>query len=699
MPATKTNAGGRSASVAVQLSLAAWNPNPEPQSNPVMEARVIERYKGHIGVSWSYLSELWGQDNVAKYQQRGTIRSLRRGGNGRTALIDWQSMGTKLKTRVVEALGCDPATMDRESLLKGILRKREQLLLDMEAYEYYSKITGKDGHFLKPGKVTELWNGAKILDAIGELLEQKKHASVMSGVRLNVKREFEALSDEISQQLAEWPNNLPASGDRLRKKYNEYKLHGYEVLVHGLTGKNSNHKARPVEENAVIEALVASGAKLNDVQVAKVASTLGVNMDRRRVQEIRTRNEAMLVASRDGKRAFTNTVTMQVDRERPDMPLKMWSLDGWTAELYYQERNEKGSSYWHRLVVEIVVDVMNDYPVGYAIGENEDAGLITAALRDAVHHTREVLGGYFAPWQIQSDHYALKTMTPKYGALAKYVTPASVGNAKAKPIERYFAYLESEYLFAFVNNAGHNITSKAKANDEWLNTHKYQFPDREGLFQQVGKIIEIERSRKIAAVRKAWEAGGCQYRRPLDMGNYLQAFGDIGKGNMLTPNGLRLVRDGVEYKFDCFDIAMRQHRGERWTLHYDLGDMNQALAVSEDGTLRYLVEAKKKVPMALVDYREEDWKALAEYRQFNARMSETVTEHVCGAQEMARNYVTRAQLESPLSGLLLTDGKGRHKDAKRMAQKALENTYVEYVDVEADRPVREKAVEDIWNRI
>ena len=659
--------------------------------------KIIERYNGHVGVSGAWLADCIGKNVYDNGLKRGAVRSLRRGGNGRTALIDWQSMGTKMKAKVIDALGCDPAQMSRESLLRSILVRREQQLLDTQAYEYYSQVTGKDGRMLKPEKVTELWNGAKILDAIGELLEEKRRAAEMGRLKMSVKREFEALATEIDQQLVEWPNSLPISGDRLRKKFNDYQLHGYEVLVHGLTGKESNHKARSVDVNAVVEALIASGAKLNDAQVAKAAESLGVKIDRRRVQEIRTKNATMLAARREGKRAYANTITMQVDRERPDMPMKMWSLDGWTAELYYQDRDARGVNYWHRLVVEMVVDVMNDYPIGYAIGEQEDAALITAALQDAIHHTREVLGGYYAPWQIQSDHYALKTMTPKYGALAKYVTPASVGNAKAKPVERYFAYLESEYLWVLVNNGGHNITAKTSANDEWLNAHKYRFPDREGVLQQIGKIIEIERSRKIAAVREAWQNGDARYHRELNMGEYLLAFGETGRGNMLTPNGLKLVRDGVEYKFDSFDIEMREHRGERWTLRYDLGDMNQALAVSEDGRLRYMVEAKKRVPMALVDYEEEDWKALAEYRQFNAQLTERVTEHVCQVQDRAREFVTRAQLESPMSALLLTDSKGQHKQNKRQAQRQLvEDVAFEEVG-ESHAKVREMA--DIWDRL
>ena len=73
-----------------------------------MESKVIERYNGHVGVGGAWLAEYIGKNIYDNSLKRGTIRSLRRGGNGRTALIDWQSMGTKMKARVIEALGCDP---------------------------------------------------------------------------------------------------------------------------------------------------------------------------------------------------------------------------------------------------------------------------------------------------------------------------------------------------------------------------------------------------------------------------------------------------------------------------------------------------------------------------------------------------------------------------------------------------------------
>ena len=668
--------------------------------------KIIERYNGHVGVNGGWLAHTIGQPNYNSALTRGHIRSLRRGGNGRTALIDWQSMGTKMKARVIEALGCDPAQMSRETLLRSILQKREAQLLDTEAYEYYSRVTGKDGHYLKPEKVTELWNGAKILDAIDELLEEKRRAAEMGRLKLSVKREFEALANEIDQQLVEWPNSLPTSGDRLRKKYNEYKLHGYEVLVHGLTGKESNHKARSVDEKAVVEALLMHGSELSDVQVSKIAETLGVKIDRRRVQEMRKQNEMMITRSREGKSAYSNEVMMQAKRERPDMPLKMWSLDGWTCELYYQEtkidsKGHRRTSYLNRLILEVVVDVMNDYPIGYAIGEQENIALITEALQDAVRHTREVLGGYYAPWQIQSDHLGLTGLKPKYQALAKYVTPASVGNAKAKPIERYFGYLQSEYLFMCENYAGHGITAKTrKKNDEYLRDIVKNFPDRAGVEAQIKKMIEIDRARKIAAVREAWEQGEARYHRALNMEGYLLAFGERSKGNMLMPSGLKLVRDGQEHVFDCFDLKMREQRGERWQVCYDPADWNQALALSEDGTLRFMIEQKTKVPMALVDYEEGDWQTVAKVRDFNNGLHEAVAAHEEGVRELANGYISRQQIEGPLSVHLVTDRNGQHKMHKRAEQKRLAAAagYTDYEEV-GESPAKAREMADIWDRL
>ena len=177
---------------------------------------------------------------------------------------------------------------------------------------------------------------------------------------------------------------------------------------------------------------------------------------------------------------------------------------------------------------------------------------------------------------------------------------------------------------------------------------------------------------------------------------------------MLTPSGLKLIRDGREHLFDCFDIKMREKRGERWQVYYDAGDWNQALAVSEDGRERYLIEAKTKVPMALVDYEEKDWTALARMREFNNGLLEAVTAHENDVFTAASGYVTREQIEGPLSVHLVTDRKGHHKDHKRAEQKRLVAAtagYADYEEVEegcnsvAAKKTGKRVLEEIWDRV
>lgn len=191
-------------------------------------------------------------------------------------------------------------------------------------------------------------------------------------------------------------------------------------------------------------------------------------------------------------------------------------------------------------------------------------------------------------------------------------------------------------------------------------------------------------------------------KKPLNMERYLRVYGEQTRGNMLTPNGLKVIREGKEYKFDCWDIEMREHRGERWTIHYDIEDMNQALAVSEDGTLRYMIERKKKVPMALVDYTEQDHRNLLEYKDFNSRLVGSLQDRNIKMKQIAEGFISRQMLEGDLSGRLLTDAMGQHKDRKAEERKKklaeiVEDTEYEEVSSAEKREVKRKAHE-IWDR-
>ena len=681
-------------------------PSPEQRRQKKrIEMQAVEKYNGNIVVqaAWLVESGVMSYDMYKWNARQHHIRVVRRGGNGRTALVDYQSMSPAIKRRITEVLGCEPTeAIKKTSLLLDVIRNREAQCKDMEAGAYYGTITDKSGRLLAEEKVSKLYNGARILNAISDCLEMVEAAATMRKQRFSIQREFEKFSYNLSQELNElYPNSLPLNSRRLLDKWKEYKECGYDALVHGLTGKEGNRKGALSEEDArglaaVISELSAQGNKLSDVTVAELLAHAGLKVSSRRVQEIRTKNNLINKAQREGVKNFRNTELMQVDRIRPSQPMLMWCSDGWDAELYY--RNEK--SRFNRLTIVVVTDCYNDYPMGYAIGDRENGELIIEAYKNALRHAEELFGMAVMPYQIQSDNYAKSMLTPYYTAICKAYTPAAVGNAKSKPIEQYFRTLQSR-LAIYPNYSGHNITAKKQPNDEFTNSWSAAFPDRDGVIMQLHSLMSMEREAKRAALMEAWAERNEAKVVMLDRVQYLMQFGEVSRGNMLTPNGIKLIRDSKEYKYECRDIRMREQRGERWRIHYDLGDMNQVVAVSEDGRSRFLMEAKKKVHMALADCTAEDFETLADYRGWNEQLLAHVSEGRSKNQVQAAEFIERKQLYGTLAGRLLTEG-GQHKDLKAAERKRLAVAAEQSEKAERQAVKREKKqrrVEDIYEQL
>lgn len=678
------------------------SPAPE-QKRTIKAMQGIEVWNKSIVVqaSWLIDSGILSKPNYDWHVHQRNLRVVRRGGNGRTALVDWQSMAEGLKRRVVEVLGCEPTeAVKKTSLLLDVIRDREAQCKDMEAGRYYSSLTDRSGRLLPEEKIDRMYNGARILAAISDCLAMVESAAAMRKQRFSIRMEFEGFARLLAGEIAEvYPHSLPGNPRRLQDKWREFKEVGYEALVHGLTGKEGNRKPAMSEEDAkglaaVISELSALGNNLSDVTVAELLERAGVSVSRRRVQEVRKKNEMVNKPQRDGVKAFRNTELMQIDRVRPSQPMLMWCSDGWDAELYY--RNEK--SRFNRLTIVVVTDCYNDYPMGYAIGERECGELIVEAYRSAIRHAEELFGEAVMPWQIQSDNYAKAMLTPYYAAICKAYTPAAVGNAKSKPIEQYFRTLQSR-LAIYPNYSGHNITAKNQPNDEFTNSWSAAFPTKEGVIQQLDTLMKMERDAKREALMAAWTSRDEAKVVMLDRVQYLMQFGEVSRGNMLTPNGIKLIRDAKEYKYECRDIRMREQRGERWRIHYDLGNMNQVLAVSEDGRSRFMLEAKQKVHMALADCTEADFAALADYREWNASLMAHIAEEKAKKQAEALEYIEKKQLAGTLAGRLLTEG-GQHKDLKAAERKKLaERTENNGEKQAVRRETKQRRVEDIYSQL
>lgn len=488
------------------------------------------------------------------------------------------------------------------------------------------------------------------------------------------------LYDDVTFLIARQGISLPTAYVKLRKKIREYEAEGAICCVdrRGQSNKNAA-KVYTEDQTALLRTICGRSASYNAQQIANfynlVAEAKGWDTISRR-SALNYLNEYHLIveAGRNGSEAFRNKISMQPRRKRPTEALSFWSLDGWTVELYYQ-KDVKGPdgkithTYTNRLTAVVVLDATCDYPVGYAIGEGESVKLIAEAVKNAIDYVHDTLGGPYRPYQIQSDHYGIKSMGTVYNDVAEYFTPARVKNAKSKPIERYFRYLNENYCQLYFGNSnwsgfGVKTRGKKQPNIDVLELRKRNFPYKEGVIQQIHWIFQQEREKKQKTWMEAWLRMPESDRLTLSRENYLLNFGMRNDRTIRIQAGcLAPTILGKQRAYDTFDLNFRKNPLQSWTVMYDERDLSTILVTNETKKERYLLNAVHEQPMALRDREGGDFEALKAIDNFNKNVLEpSVIETVNRDEETVKNLLLQTpELEGWRTVNMLTDSRGQQK--------------------------------------
>jgi hypothetical protein len=552
---------------------------------------------------------------------------------------------------------------------------------DAAAQEFYNSYLLPDGRHLPAECIAEYTANVEVLNAIERVFKTRSGGRrALGGSTRNILTSLTNDASKLDRRA--FPHSLPTAERRIREVMKRYHAEGYMAFVHkNFTNKNSAKVDDEVKESVMTE-LLSDPRNLDNEQIRGFYNQFADKMGWKPITASAVawwRNKLYLVsyAGRRGETAFRNRYAMQVKRAAPTAPLYFLTADGWDVELLYQKTNtdKNGHSvttYHNRLTVVVVLDPCEKYPVGYAIGDHETPELIQAAFRNAANHTAALFGQRHRAHQLQTDHYAAKTLAPLYSFMAGVHTPARVKNAKAKVVEPYFLHLNKKYCQIMPNWSGFGLTSQkdSQPNVDFLNRYRHTFPDREGAVGQITCIMEAERVMKREKYLAKWAAMPASDRLLLKSEDYLYFFGtNTGKKNLLQGSGIQPTIDGIRRDYDCFDVRFREHYGVQWTVRYDPDDLSEALAVNDDGSLRFLLKEKYVQPMALRERKEGDAEALTEVNRFNRMLEATITERraVSGGhvQELVNDH---PELNDTLTKLLLTDSRGQHKDERNAAR-------------------------------
>ncbi|RYF25168.1 MAG: hypothetical protein EOO42_04370 [Flavobacteriales bacterium] len=608
--------------------------------------------------------------NLTK-EQKVTIR---RGCNNTPALYQFDKLPAKVRNAASKKYEIDKVA--KQEPLKQLL------VNDYTAYAFFSKYVKSNGENLKANTIREYTATATALNAIIKLMNDSKAWRKALGGTPSSAGALSNLSAILKTLQPTYGWKLPASDRGLRGKIAKYKQLGYEGLISGKEGNDNASKITEDAQEAALRRIMALGRNLDDVQVMKLynvaADTVGwKKITKGTVANRRSEWQMYADAGARGKSHHENTHAMQFKRKAPSSPLFYWTLDGWDAELLYQqvEIDRKGYSkttYHNRLTVVVVLDPCQKYPIGYAVGDHETPELIRSAIRNAVKHTAELFGEMYHVHQLQSDNYSKKKLTPFYESLSEYYTPARVKNAKAKVIEPYFKSLNKNFCQLQANWSGYGVTARKEnqPNAEYLNKIRHSFPDLKGCIAQIDAMIAGERAAKREAYLNAWTNLSDDLKLKWTHEEYLHNIGEVyGRSNRLEGSGIIKTINGETFNYESFDASFRKHRNTDWILKCDPENMTTVLAENEDATLRFMLTEKYVQPMALIERTEGDGKQLAAVNQFNKSLVNDILQVQQKDFDVLGDFMHQhPALEDTLGKLLLVDSNGQHKDNKSSAR-------------------------------
>lgn len=632
------------------------------------------------------------------YQQQAHKRPdlrLKEGrGTGNEALIRFGALPLIVQKQLIEKFGHPVQDVNP---LEEYFRIDERARLHFEAFTYED-----DNSHLSPEQIQQYTINASVLNALGMLKQKREVMSKMSGSRRNVwpscVEDLGGIDKEgnpfgfvnVLRVKHRAAHNLPQNERRLREALTAYQAQSYAYLIDNRSRNKNAAKIKDDAQQALLGELLRKHSNFDNEQIAEFYNMAASKLSWKfitgaTVANHRAKLGLYVYAGSRGETNFRNNRAMQVKRKAPTVAMAYWTLDGWDAELLYQKFEDGRTTYHNRLTVVVVLDPVNKYPVGYAIGDHETPALITEALRDAANHTRELFGERFRPLQLQSDRYAIKTLSPLYEAMTKHFTPGRVRNSKTKVVERYFLHLNKQCQKYFANWSGFGVTAdkEHQPNADYLNKVRHQFPDEQGCRAQIERLIQMERHAKVAEYRERWDALPAQDRLPLSTADYLYLFGQThSHTNRLRGEGFTPTLQGSTYTFDTFDQRFREMSFMDWAVKYDPTDLTSILVLNAKadrstsklkeviGTHRFELTMKHEQPMALYDRKEGDAAALHQVFNYNKQLEQSVIDRASKERkEVERLFIEQPQLNDTLVKMVLTDSKGQHKDPRNNQRK------------------------------
>ena len=568
-----------------------------------------------VQANWLYnKSKVISRNNYRVLTQRGWLNVIRRGGNGRTALVAYESIPERFKKVITANFGDPRKTTDKKTLFEQYLNT------DIVAADFFNKYTLDNGSSLPDKNKREYLANTMVLNALHQTINDTK----------SVRGKINLVWNSVTQQIQElpkhsYPHTLPKNVRSLKRKYKDYMERGYTVLIHkNFCNKNSekindNAKVWVISRWADRVAVCTNMAQLlfeynamakeKGWESLKEEKTLYKYLNKEGVKHL-------WYGHRYGDAASKEKFVYQHSTKLPTMRDSLWYSDGTKLNYFYLDENGNVAT----CQVYEVMDAYSEVFLGFHISKSEDYVAQYKAYKMAVQVSEH------RPYQVgfdgQGGHKKLKAgnFLTKLARLAIKTKPY---NGKSKTIESAFGRFQSQFMKQDWFFTGQNITAKkqeSKVHREFINANKKELPTLE----QVKEVYAKRRREWNEAVHPKTGVPRIEMYRSSenpntskiniwDMVNLFWVLRE--KPIKCNAYGISFTEQKQKYTYVVYrddnlpDVEwLKNNIDKKLYIKFDPENMSSIYLYEKDALgLRFVAEARTKIEIHRAKQEQESW--------------------------------------------------------------------------------------------
>lgn len=584
---------------------------------------MFEYYQNNIlcvQANWLVDAEIVTLFNYRALVSRGHLKRLQLGGNGRKALIQFDTMRSDIKNKVIELAGDPYAKVTTITFTDYILD-------DQKAYEFFRNYTLDSGEALPERNIKEYCCNASIANAINTIVNSKlAQRKALAGSKVNVWERIAEVVSELPKHT--YPHSLPRNQRILRDKVKQYLNDGYGVFIHKAFGSKNAEKINDDAKSFVLARWCDRVKRVaNYNQLLKEYNTEAEEQEWKMIKSEQSlinfltdpKIEPLWYGYRFGELKFKEKFTMSFKTALPSMRDSLWYSDGTKINLYYQDASGKMKT----INVYEVMDAYSEVFLGYHISEKEDYEAGYQAFKMAIQVSEH------RPYQISLDNGAGNKKLHAGGFFDKIshlAIKTQPYNGKSKTIESAFGRFQTQFLAQLPNYSGQNITSKkvsSHANMEFVLANTEMLPT----FAQLKTQYEQKRNEWNQAPHPKTglpriemyfdsENPDCPKVTPFQMVDFFWIERNLPI--QCHSSGISFKEKTVQYEYVVYQENSRaidqewhiENVSQKFHIKFDPDDMSLIYLYKKTPLgLKFVRAAETKVEIHRGQQEQEDWEA------------------------------------------------------------------------------------------